>query len=262
MKGKRRQSIEADQESKNNQETVEPPPQKRQKRKSLGNSTVTKNKSLCIICNRSKYKGTTDVFRICENERAQSFSDATKYLDEVYTRRSTLNTIQDVFASDVYCHKLCINNYLLKYKRSKSTDENSKNIKKKCKIQKSLDTIISDINRTENGYSLSEIRERVNALLSVDFLIKNRKVKQLLIEKYGNDICFTYPRDRTKSQIFYFRLTPSESFLETIRSKSIYKECANALKEECLSFNFEPSNTFCDANDLDKSYAYLENNVL
>ena len=135
----------------------------------------------------------------------------------------------------------------MKYKRSKSVDENPKNINKKCEIQKSFDTIISEINLTENGYSLSEIRDRVNALLSSDFLIENRKVKELLIEKYGEDICFT------KSQMFYSRLISSESFLETIRSKNIYKECANALKEECLSFNFELSNTFCDADDLDKS---------
>ena len=149
----------------------------------------------------------------------------------------------------------------MKYKRSKSADENPKNIKKKCEIQKSFDTIISEINLTENGYSLSEIRDRVNALLSSDFLIENRKVKELLIEKYGEDICFTYPRDRTKSQMFYSRLIPSESFVETIRSKNIYKECANALKEECLNFNFKPSNTFCDADSLDKSYEYLEINI-
>ena len=40
LKGERRKSIEADQESKNGHETVEAPPQKRQKRNSLGNSTV------------------------------------------------------------------------------------------------------------------------------------------------------------------------------------------------------------------------------
>ena len=110
------------------------------------------------------------------------------------------------------------------------------------------------MNLIENGYSLSEIRDRVNALLSSDFLIENGKVEKLLIEKYGEDICFTYPRDRTKSQMFYSRLRPSESSVETIRSKNIYKECANALKDECLNFNFELSNTLCDADDLDKSY--------
>ena len=44
LKGEQRKSVEADQESKGDQETVEAPPQKRQKRNSLGNSTVTKNK--------------------------------------------------------------------------------------------------------------------------------------------------------------------------------------------------------------------------
>ena len=165
--------------AKTTKKTVEAPPQKRQKRCIPRNSTIIKNKSLCIICNRSKCKGTTDVFRICENERAQSFLDVTKhYLDEVYTKKSTLNTTQDVFASDVYCHKFCVNNYLLKYTCNKSADENPKKIKKKCEIQKPFDTFISEINFTEHCYSLSEIQDRVNALLSSDFLIENRKVKK------------------------------------------------------------------------------------
>ena len=42
LKGVRRKSVEADQESKNDQETVEAPPQKRHKRNSLGNITVKK----------------------------------------------------------------------------------------------------------------------------------------------------------------------------------------------------------------------------
>ena len=78
-------------------------------------------------------------------------------------------------------------------------------------------------------------------------------MKELLIEKYGEDICFTYPSNRTKSQMSYSRLIPSESFVETIKSKNIYKESVNALKEVCLNFNFALSNTFCDAEDLDKS---------
>ena len=61
--------------------------------------------------------------------------------------------------------------------------------------------------------------------------------------------------------MFYSRLIPSESFVETIRSKNIYKECASVLKEECLNFNFELSNAFCDADDLDKSYEYLKSNI-
>ena len=78
-------------------------------------------------------------------------------------------------------------------------------------------------------------------------------MKKLPIEKYARDDCFTYPRDRTKPQMFYSRLILSEGFVESIRSKNIYKECANALKEEGLNLNFEISNTFCEADDFDKS---------
>ena len=88
----------------------------------------------------------------------QSFLLASKYyLGEVYTRTSMLTTIQDVFASDIHCHKRCINNYLLKYKCRKSADRNPQNVEKNFKIQKSYDAIMFEINLNENDYSLSEI---------------------------------------------------------------------------------------------------------
>ena len=250
LKGSRRKLSGGDEESINNQEKVEVP-KKRQKRHSSASSTVT-SKSICVICNKMKFKGVTDTFRICEYERAQLFIDATKcYLDEVHTRTSTLYTAEDVFASDIYCHKLCINNYLLKYKRRKSADENPKNIERKSKIQTSFDKVVSELNFLENGYALSDIRDKTNVLSDSECVIENRKVKELLIEKYGENICFTYPKDRTKSQMVYSKLIPAENIVETIRSKNIYKECASALKEECLNFDFGLDNTFWDADDLD-----------
>ena len=66
----------------------------------------------------------------------QSFLLASKYyLGEVYTRTSMLTTIQDVFASDIHCHKRCINNYLRKYNRSRSIDETPKTIEKNSKFK-------------------------------------------------------------------------------------------------------------------------------
>ena len=107
------------------------------------------------------------------------------------------------FASDIHCHKRCINNYLLKYNCCKSADENPKNIEKKIETQKSFDGIMSEISLNENGYSLSEIEDRINTSLNAELLIENRKVKELLIQKYGVNVCFTYPMGRTKSQMFY-----------------------------------------------------------
>ena len=119
-----------------------------------------------------------------------------------------------------------------------------------------------EINLNENDYSLSEIWEGINAAsLNTEFLIENREVKELLIEKNGGNVCFTYPRDRVKSEIFYSRLIPSETIVETIRSKNIYKECANTLRQECLNFDFRLNNTFFDVDNLEEFYEYLLNDI-
>ena len=90
-------------------------------------------------------------------------------------------------------------------------------------------------------------RLRINASSNTEFLVENRKMKKLLIENYGENACFAYPRNRQKSQMFYSRLIPCETIVETIRSKNVNKERANNLREECLNFDFG-LNTFCDAD--------------
>ena len=77
----------------------------------------------------------------------------------------------------------------------KSADRNPQNVEKNFKIQKSYDAIMFEINLNENDYSLSEIWEGINAAsLNTEFLIENREVKELLIEKNGENVCFTYLR--------------------------------------------------------------------
>ena len=90
------------------------------------------------------------------------------------------------------------------------------------------------------------------------------------IEKWRNyllknvrrmSVLHNYPKHKPKLQMFYFRLIPSETIVETIRSKNIYKEFANTLREQCLNFNFVWNNSFCDAVDLEECYKYLQNNI-
>lgn len=80
---------------------------------------------------------------------------------------------------------------------------------------------MSETNLNENAYFLLEIRDRINVLLNTEFLIENRKVKELLIEKYGANVRFVHPINRTKLKIFYTRIILSETILETIRLKNI-----------------------------------------
>ena len=80
--------------------------------------TGSSSSNICIICNKHKHKKDKNTFQICEVSRAKLFLEARKFnLDDVYTRTSTLESIEDVFAADIMCHKSCINNYLVKHKR-------------------------------------------------------------------------------------------------------------------------------------------------
>ena len=96
-------------------------PPKRIKR---NQSSVGKLPKLCIICNLVKHKNCRTLHRICEYDRAQMFLDARMaFLDDVYTRTSTIADVKDLYAADVLCHDKCMNNYLLRYKRLKTTKD-------------------------------------------------------------------------------------------------------------------------------------------
>ena len=68
------------------------------KRLKCHTKSVTGSSSLniCIICNKHQHKQYKDTFRIREVSRAKLFLE-----HEVYTRTSTLESIEDVFAADI-----------------------------------------------------------------------------------------------------------------------------------------------------------------
>ena len=54
--------------------------------------------------------------RISEDSRANNFLSATAFFrDDIFTRTCDLQDINDVFGADLYCHKNCINSYILKH---------------------------------------------------------------------------------------------------------------------------------------------------
>ena len=96
-----------------------------------------------------------------------------------------------------------MNRYLLQYKRDmqmetkNSRDDYGENVKKE------FDTFLNTLELGKKGYTVSFYRDAINAKLGVDKL-NNKKVNQLLIQFYGEDICFTYPKDKSKLQMFFF----------------------------------------------------------
>ena len=56
-----------------------------------------------------------------------------------------------------------------------------------------------ELNLTTSGYSISACRDIINEDLE-GYTVNNRKVKQMLIAHFGEEICFTYPNRRCSIQ--------------------------------------------------------------
>ena len=72
----------------------------------------------CVICNSVKHKRTVEKFPISDKDRADKFLKAACcLLDDVYIRICDFQDIGSLFGSQLYCHKACINHYLINYDR-------------------------------------------------------------------------------------------------------------------------------------------------
>lgn len=60
----------------------------------------------------------------------------------------------------------------------------------------------------------------------------------MLTEQLGDEICFTYPKDRQKSQMLLSTKIKTADIAETLRVIDPIKSCAETLREECCNFVF------------------------
>ena len=205
--------------------------------------------SVCIICNQSKRKSETKLFRICEPGRAQEFLDATRFfLDEVFERTSTLNDISSVFASDIMYHNNCMKPYINKFKTSKESENDPVQRKQHDDIKK----FVENINFQSKGYTLSDLRGefmKQNPTLTTS----NKEIKSVIIEVYGDNVCFAYPREKSLSQVVYASNVDYGMVVDKVRSCDAIKNCAAILREEAKNYDFKLGEKFCDANDLTRA---------
>ena len=106
-----------------------------------------------------------------------------------------------------------------------------------------------EIDVEEKGYALSDCRDKLNNHLK-NYQVTNtyRKLKKMLINHFEEEICFTYPRDKQKSQISS-KIT-STDVVEMLRSTDVVKVFSEKLKKECEEFSFGLSDTYLDAHDI------------
>ena len=83
-------------------------------------------------------------------------------------------------------------------------------------------------------------------------------MKAILIYHFGEDLAFTYPRGKKKSQIFYLSRVEIEDGIETIRRKDSIEMYAKKLRSECQEFYFGLDKSFRYVSDLQSGMGKLE----
>ena len=65
----------------------------------------------------------------------------------------------------------------------------------------------------------------MNRFFYLAHLLTNFKLKSMLIDYYGDEICFTYPKDAEKPQMFFSTRVKSEGIAETLRRNDFIQNC-------------------------------------
>ena len=85
-------------------------------------------------------------------------------------------------------------------------------------------------------------------------------MKSLLIDKYGESICFTYSKKKQDSQMFFSANVKSVDMAEQLRSVKVTAECGKIIRRVLQKVDFGLERSFCDGNDVSISYnTFLEN---
>ena len=167
-----------------------------------------------------------------------------------------MKTIGDVFTGDVMYHKNCLLNYVTQFQRNAEDlmTNDFENIDRTSQ-KELLKNFLDNLEITKKGYVLSEVRDALNNQLDDNRLpFTNRSLKNLLIDQFGEKICFTYPKGRKKSQRFFSTDISSKDVAETLRTTASTSIIPDDLLQECLDYDFGISGSFNSAEDIDISF--------
>ena len=166
----------------------------------------SETKNVCIFCGadrkKVKQKVVHTLYRICEKPIAQKLLNAAMlFKDHVYTETAVMSGVDDVFAADILYHDYCCKAYFNNYQAKIA--EIMKNLEMEDSVAAADDSfrarfLALQLDFSTSAYSLSSIRDRLNEGLAD--VVSNRSVNQLIIELYGDTVCFTYPCNKRKSQ--------------------------------------------------------------
>ena len=207
-------------------------------------------------CKTVKQQKEHNLLRICEKQIAQKLLNAAKLLqDRVYTETAAMCGPEDVFAADIYYHSYCCKEYFNKYNlkiveiiKSLEAEESVAAGNERLKER----FLVLELDFQNTAYSLSFIREKLNENSTFSSTVTNRTAKQLIIELYGGDVCFTYPSNKRTSQLVFSTGCDPQSLVEAMRVSSVQK-VATTLAQELKDYRFGLEESFCEPRDLQLS---------
>ena len=77
----------------------------------------------------------------------------------------------------------------------------------------------------------------------------------MLIDQFGEEICFTYPKDFRKSQMLFSTKIKTADIAETLRVIDPTKSCPETLREKSCNFDFGLRNSYHSADNISVSYS-------
>nr|CAH7753441.1 unnamed protein product [Callosobruchus chinensis] len=222
--------------SKANVEKLAPKP-----RSSSRTPAALKKSLKCIFCKKVT-RNKDQKLHLCSEIAAaeKNFSTARRKEDHVFTELSTYQRPADLFAIEVRYHKHCYLDYLRLPRRSEMPAGRPSNQIPKEILMDAFDKLMDEIKDQlpTHSFEVRFLAQRLAVLTNIEgALIENRVVKSLLIDKFGENLLFSYPADRSKSSLAFMGNIPLTEIIEHVRninSKNIIIETAKALRQELL----------------------------
>ena len=91
-------------------------------------------------------------------------------------------------------------------------------------------------------------------------LVSNRAVKQLIIELYGDAVCFTYPSSKRISQMVLPTKSSPEALVESLRVSTV-QQVATELLHKIKEYSFGLQRSFYEPQDLQLSMDRFTENL-
>ena len=220
---------------------------------------------VCVICGSGvktvKQQKIHKLLRVCEKYRAQKLLNTARlFQDRAHRETGEMDGPDDVFAADIFYHKYCCRDYFNRY--DAKVEEILQHLDKEDTItaeDESLRTAFStlELDFETTAYSITFISNKLNE--TQESPVSNRAAKQMIIELYGDGVCFTYPTKKRISQMVFSTKSNPASFLESARVSPVQR-VASSLEQELKAYKFGLNKSFCAPKDLQLSLTALHEN--